>query len=262
MNKRHLIAACLTAVIVLGFMWWIYDQEFHFKNTEAGRMAAVTEYIPQASDSTIRHGVKEGTPIQVVDWETIGKRLFIFYKAENNENVNGIMQLVRGINGKYRAVQADMSPSPYMDGIYGGMLTPRDTDQHLFYLAGSNCEDISSAKVKYFAMYYNGEDSYEVEQTYELSEANFLWIMEMEELIYELNLQEQDIVRVYLDARAVQLFDQTGNDVTAQYRNEEMDASWGGGKSTVDLSLLYIIEGVIGVLGFIIVYGLLKKDDE
>lgn len=260
MKKGRTIAACLIAVITLGLMWWLYDQEFHYKNTEAGRMAAVTEYIPQTSDSTIRHGVKEGTPIQVVDWETIGKRLFIFYKAENSENVNGIMQLVRGINGKYRAVQADMSPSPYTAGIYGGMLTPRDTDQHLFYLAGANCEDISSAKVKYFVDYYNSEDLDEMEQTYALPEANFLWILEIEELIKELNPQE--IEWVYLRNQEVQLFDQTGNDVTAQYRNEEMDSSWGGGKSTAELSFLYIIEGVIGVFGFIIVYGILKKEDE
>ena len=85
-KRTRLMAAFLSAVVALFCMWWLYDQEFHYANTEAGRLEAVCDYIPLPEDSTMPHGVKAGTPVRAVSWQTIDNHLFIFFGADNEEN--------------------------------------------------------------------------------------------------------------------------------------------------------------------------------
>ena len=78
--------------------------------------------------------------------------------ADNSENVHGIIHLVKGLNGKYRTIEADISSSPYTGGLYGASFTPRDTQWGLFYLAGYNCRDIYRAVVEFIGFDYEGID--------------------------------------------------------------------------------------------------------
>ncbi|MCI5704391.1 MAG: hypothetical protein MR272_04130 [Pseudoflavonifractor sp.] len=78
--------------------------------------------------------------------------------ADNSENVHGIIHLVKGLNGKYRTIEADISSSPYTGGLYGASFTPRDTQWGLFYLAGYNCRDIYRAEVEFIGFDYEGID--------------------------------------------------------------------------------------------------------
>lgn len=257
-KRTRLMAAFLCAVVALGCMWWLYDMEFHYPNTEAGRLAAVEDYIPLPQDSTMSHGIKAGTPMRVVSWQTIENRLFIFYKADNAENVHGVMHLVRGINGKYRAIEADSNPSQYTAGVYGGSLTPRDTDWNLYVLAGDNCRDIYSAEVHFVGLDYDGIDSYFAVKTYELTESDFLWIMEQEELQQELGLADKELIDLHIDN--VRLLDKNGNDITNQYKDESMTASWGSGKGTAEMFLLYVCMGIVAFLGIVFIRYFLRKD--
>ena len=45
-KRTRLLAAALSALLALLAMGWLYEQEFHYPNTEAGRLAAVCDYIP------------------------------------------------------------------------------------------------------------------------------------------------------------------------------------------------------------------------
>lgn len=71
---------------------WLYDLEFHYANTEAGRLEAVCDYIPSPEGNTIS-GVEAGTPVRAVSWQTIDNHLLIFFAADNEENVHGVMHL-------------------------------------------------------------------------------------------------------------------------------------------------------------------------
>lgn len=51
--------------------------------------------------------------MRAIAWQTIANHLFIFFGADNEENVHGVMHLVRGVNGKYRALESSHGPSQY-----------------------------------------------------------------------------------------------------------------------------------------------------
>jgi hypothetical protein len=257
-KRTRLIAAILATVVALGCMWWLYDQEFHYANTAAGRLAAVEDYIPQPENSTMTHGVKAGTPLRAVSWAEQNRHLFIFYTADNEENVWGIIHLVRGINGKYRTIEATYSPSQYTGGIYGESLTPKGTDWRLFMLAGYNCRDIYTAEIQYSANDYNGVDRYPITKTYEVKEADFLWIMDQEELMQELEVNGESIVRLMIDE--IRLLDKNGNDVTSQYKDDSENASWGGGIGTAELFLVYVYMGIVALLGVVFIRYFLRRD--
>jgi len=253
-KRTRLMAAILSALVAMFCMWWLYDQEFHYANTEAGRLAAVCDYIPLSEDSTMP-GVKAGTPMRVVAWQTMENHLFLFFGADNEENVHGIMHLVRGVNGKYRAIESSEEPSQYSAGVYGGSLTPKGTDWKLFVLAGDHCRDIYYAEVHYVGRDYDGINPYTAVKTYALSDPDFLWIMEQSELEQKLGFAGKNI---RIDE--VRLLDKDGKDITEQYKDESMTASWGGGKSTAELFMLYVYMGIVAILGVIFIRYFLRRD--
>ena len=257
-KRTRLMAAILSAVVALFCMWWLYDQEFHYANTEAGRLEAVCNYIPQPEDSTMSHGVKAGTTVRAVAWQTIDNHLFIFFGADNEENVHGVMHLVRGVNGKYRALESSYEPSQYTAGVYGKSLTPKGTDWKLYMLAGDNCRDIYSAEVHYIGLDYDGINPYTAVKTYELSDSNFLWIMEQSDLEQELGFSDKDIIGLHIDD--VRLMDKNGEDITDEYKDESMTASWGAGKGTAELFLIYVYIGIVAVMGIVFIRYFLRKD--
>lgn len=257
-KRTRLMAAILSAVVALFCIWWLYDQEFHYANTEAGRLAAVCDYIPLSEDSAMPHGVKAGTPLRVVAWQTMENHLFLFFGADNKENVHGIMHLVRGVNGKYRAIGSSEDPSQYSAGVYGGSLTPKGTDWKLFMLAGDRCRDIYSAEVHYVGIDYDGINPYTAVKTYELSDPDFLWIMEQEELEQELGFADKDIIGLRIDE--IRLLDKNGEDITDQYRDESVTTSWGSGKGTAELFLVYVYMGIVAILGVVFIRYYLRRD--
>ena len=257
-KRTRLMAAILSAVVALFCMWWLYDQEYHYANTEAGRLEAVCDYIPLPEDSTMSHGVKAGTPVRAVAWQTIDNHLFIFFGADNEENVHGVMHLVRGVNGKYRALESSYEPSQYTAGVYGESLTPKGMDRKLYMLAGDNCRDIYSALVHYIGLDYDGINPYTAVKTYELSNSDFLWIMEQSDLEQELGFSDKDIIGLHIDD--VRLLDKNGKDITDEYKDESMTASWGAGKGTAELFLLYVYMGIVAALGFVFIRYFLRND--
>ena len=258
-KRTRLIAAILTAAVVLGCMWWLYDQEFHYANTEAGRLAAVEDYIPHPEDpATPLLGVKEGTPLRAVSWAEQNGHLFIFFIADNDENVCGIVHLVKGLNSKYRIIGANYSPSQYTGGIFGENMTPRGTDWNLLMLAGYNCRDIYTAEIQYIAYSYNGMDRYLITKTYEVKDADFLWIIDVKELMQEQRLNGNYDFHLAIDE--VKLLDKNGNDVTSQFRDSSLNDSWSGAIGTAELFLLYVYIGIVALLGVLFIRYFLRRD--
>ncbi|MGI6180720.1 MAG: zf-HC2 domain-containing protein [Agathobaculum sp.] len=256
-KRTRLLAAILSAVVALWCMWWLYDQEFHYPNTEAGRLAAVEDYIPLPEDSSFPHGVQPGTPLQAAAWETRDNHLFIFYFAEHEENIHGIVHLVRGINGKYRILEADESPSDYNGGIYGDSLTPRGIDEPLYYLAGYNCRDIHHAEVEFIGLDYDGTEPYYAVKSFSLSGENFLHIMNQKELEQELGFVEKELIGLHINQ--VKLFDKDGEEITGAYR-APLSESWGSGKGTAETFLVYVYIGIAALLGLAFIRYFLRRD--
>ena len=125
-------------------------------------------------------------------------------------------------------------------------------------LAGDNCRDIYSAEVHYMGYNFDGVNRYPVVKTYELTEPDFMWIMDESELMQELGLEYEQLVRLYITD--IRLMDKNGEDITDEYKDESMTASWGAGKGTAELFLLYVYMGIVAALGIVFIRYFLRRD--
>lgn len=253
-KRTRLLAAVLSVVVALWCMWWLYDQEFHYPNTEAGRLAAVEDYIPSPPGSSIDH-VKEGDSIRVVAWQEVRGNLFLFYQTEGEEKVQGVVNLDRGWNGKYRIRDASMAPSRYTAGVT--VSNPRvrgEEEWHPIFIAGRNCREIYAAVVEYWWPEDGGSRRGKGELIYPIDQIDFLWVLENEDVQQALG------VDVPVEAHGVRFLDRDGEDITEQFYDQDSSASWGGGKSTAEQFLLYVYMGIIALLGLTMVRYFLRKD--
>lgn len=252
-KRTRLIAAILTAVVTLFCVFWLYDAEFHYPNTESGRMAAVCDYVMHESNDHL----PPGTPIRVTAWETRENHLFLFFLADNNENVHGVVHLVRGINGKYRTLDAQYGPSAYAGGLYGMTLSPHDTDWELFMLAGVDCREVYSATVQFSGTGAPDEKLHKAEKTYSLTGSNFMELMDLDELTHELWPETDGIRWVYTDE--VRLMDRDGRDITDQFRTSGVN-NWSAGVGTAETFLVYVFMGITTLLGVALIRYFLRRD--
>lgn len=254
---RH-VAAAVIAVLTIIILWALYDSEFHYPNSDAGRLAAVTAYIPD-SDTGQKNSVSKEDPIHVIAWKTVEDRLFIFYGSENRANVHGIVQLVHGINGKYRLVNASMNPFPYTAGIYAESMWVRGADSQFVALAGEGLDAVRSFRVRYAGVEQDQPNAIYADRIYQVEEPDFLLVQEKDALQRELGLTGMDLFS--LSAEDIRLYDQAGSDVTAQYEDPSVDRSWSGGKGTAEMGLLYVYMGIVAVFGGILIRYFLISDD-
>ena len=252
-KRTRLIAAVLTAVVTLFCVCWLYDAEFHYPNTEAGRMAAVCDYVLHKSDDHLL----PDTPIRVTAWEAKENHLFLFFLADNRENVHGVVHLVRGINGKYRPIESEYGPSAYAGGLYGMTLIPRGTDWQLFMRAGVDCREVYSATVRFSGTGAPDEKLYKAEKTYSLTGSNFMELVDLDELTHELWPETEGIRWVYADD--VRLMDRDGRDITDQFRTSNTEY-WSGGIATAESFMVYVFMGITAVVGLVLIQYFLRRD--
>lgn len=251
-KRTRLIAAGVTLALTLWCICLLYDSEFHYPNTEAGRQAAVEDYIAESPDAD--HGLEEGTPFRAIAWQESHGKLFIFYGADNRYNAHGIIELSRGINGKYRTDQASKDPFPYTAGVMVTSVSGRHQDLDLIAIAGDNCREIGSVAVS--CTYDIGQPQTRTgELTYPISEPNFLWLLEAEDVRKQLGASGGDVWR-----DDVRFLDKDGNDVTDRYRDDSVRQSWSGTRSSAEQEALYVYIGIAAALGLTFILYFLRKD--
>ena len=251
-KRSRLIAAAVTALLTLWCMWWLYDQEFHYANTDAGRLSAVEDYVRLPEDSHSVVGIAHDTPVRVVSYAEHGRTLYIYYAADNADNVHGILCLKKGINFKYQPVSYSQSPFPYTAGVTGqNVPNTSNKDEKLFAIAGDGCDDISAFKLEFSVAEMYSDKAKNYEKTFEVTEPDFLWLLDRSELEQELGIPTDATLRFMTEE--IYLLDQDGNDVTEQYRDESVRQSWGGGGGSAELFMLYIFIGIVALLGLVIV---------
>lgn len=258
-KRTRLLAAALSALLALLAMGWLYEQEFHYPNTEAGRLAAVCDYIPSEGYNA---NVALGTEMRVIAWAEKDDRLLIAFRAENREHVRGYLYLARGINGKYQIRSASYGPDQDTGGVWGMSCAPqdkaKDPNWDLYLLIGENCRDIYTAELTFEGTDHAASRDYTRTKTYELDGENFLWLLDRKTLCEELGFPHPESTHVYCtDAR---YFDRDGSDITERYRDESVRQSWAAGKGTAELFLLYVYMAIVAGLGIIFVRYYLLPD--
>ena len=249
-KRTRLLAAALSLLLALWAALWLYGREFAYSNTEAGRLAAVCDYIVAPEDDW-NPRVKAGTEMRVVAWAERDDRLLIAFRAENEEHVRGFLYLVRGFNGKYQIRAASYGSSRYTGGVWGAACRPpdkeKDPDWNLFLLIGDNCRDIYTAELTFQGTDFEEGRAYTFTKTYELDGVNFLWILDRQALYEELGFPHPESTRVYCtDAR---YFDRDGNDITSRYFDPLASQSWGAGGGSAGLFMLYVYMAIVVGLG-------------
>ena len=256
-RRTRLLAAALTVALALWCLWWLYDaQAYRYPNTEAGRLEAVEDYVPSPADSRVP-GVREGDPLRVLGWTEEGGSLYVAYAADNADNVHGILRLERGLNGKYWPVDSSESPFPYTAGVAGQTMSGPG-GEWLFFLMGDGCREIWSARVTYSAALKDSEQMHTYGAVYQIGQPDFLWQIDLRQLEEELGIPEGELERV-VDVQAA-LLDRDGRDVTEQYKDPSVTASWGGGKGTAERFLLYVYMGIVALLAVGLVRYFLRRD--
>ena len=259
-KHTRLIGAGLTLVLTLWCMWWLYGQEFRYPNTEAGRMEILQNYIVAGEGMSLRH-VEPEDPLRCIAWQEVKGNLFVFYGADNDDNVHGIVRLTRGLNGKYRTEEASMNPFPYTAGIYGENFNDieGEEDFDLFALGGDNCREIYEAQIEFYV--YPGTEGRvhdKIKANFSIPEPDFLWMFTSEEMCEKLGVDPEHTEGFQVDE--VRLLDKDGNDVTDQYRAPGVEQNWGSGKGTAEQFLLYVYMGIVALLGLVIVKYFLRKN--
>lgn len=250
MKNKRIIPVLVVVAVTVFIMWWIYGSEYHYPNTESGRLAAVEDYVLSTSSIPTRNDLSIGTPMYVEAWQKIENRLYVFFRADNQYNSHGILELKKGWNGKYMPLQMNVSPSQYMAGIYFFRFSPKELNREYFILAAIKEDPIASETITFSVNNYYDLMQEPVEKQYDIRE-NFLLITDNKTMIEELGFQYRDGMGLYVEDR--QLYDKHGNDITDSYRDETISLSAGGySQVTAETFVIYLAVGFIAFFGVLI----------
>lgn len=82
-----------------------------------------------------------------------------------------------------------------------------------------------------------------------------MWLLEEEDI------QEQlGVSALYLRPWDVRFLDKDGNDITEEFRDADIEQSWGGGKGTAEQFLLYVYIGIVAAIGLVFIQYFLRKN--
>lgn len=296
--------AILSAILII-VLWYCYL--FRYPNTEAGRLAAVQNYVacgevhsaeqeaiggdiidtsdasdlnipdsPTMRTPAIWYKIQKDTPVQVVSYAEVGNSLFISFTAEDDLHSRGILELTRGINGRYRPVDASYGTGYHSAVIYESaavknteLIDTQDTYSQVILLAVFACKDVDAVRIRYSYSYFDPDGDYEFsdpqyvttefEKTYPVTESMFLWAWSEEDLVHMLNIDPYypDTSDISISGEPI-LLDQDGNDITEQYNNTE-NPSWLALPDGTDLRFIYIFMFGILVAGILAAKHILEQ---
>ena len=262
MKKYKYVAIFVVILLTIFCMVFVYGYEYRYANTESGRLAAVKEYV-LSEDSSLEHHLQIGTPIDILGWHEAEGTLFVFFQADTDDNVRGVLSLAKGINGRYRPVEQNMHPSQFVYGIDKMTLRPEGSDKDLYAMIGRTDGNISYAELTYSIKDLTGIIQPEITKRYNLTE-DFINIYEAQDLIEEVGfVYYNNFAALLFSIDEMRLYDNDGNDITAEYQDSSVDLSWVGSKSSGSIELsnlvLYVVMGMLA-LGGIIIARLIWKD--
>lgn len=257
-KRSRQIGALVCAVVTLALMGAIYGAEFCFPNTEKGRLEAVKAYAAAGErEVPHRYEISYDTEIRAAAFEERDSWLYIFYTADNEENVRGILTLEKGINGRFRPIRSHQEPFPYDAGVWAAGITLGKRGPQALALAGENCTDIKAVKLIFTfdpSGMQSSRDAGIQEKVYPVNEPDFLWILDGEALW---GVPEP----FHVFHKDVRFLDGDGNDITDKHRDETIKSSWGSGSGSAELWGVYAVMAITGFVGAVLVRYLLMDEE-
>ena len=262
-KRARRLAAALSVLLALLAMAALYCGEFRYPNTEAGRLAAVCDYLPAREGSSISNGITADTPLEVVAWAQWEDRLILAYRADNDQHVQGYVYLARGVNGRYQARSASYEPSQLTGGVSLLFCSPSDKgdgpDWDLVLLVGEDCRDIYTAELTLTLDDRQAGCQLTRTLTVPLDGENFLRVMTRAELLTELGVEDPSGIDGF-SCDAVRLLDWDGQDITERFRDTSVERTWVGSRDKAEIGLLYVFLALIALLGGILARFFLRPE--
>lgn len=238
-KRTRLVAAFLTLIVTLGCMWALYDSQFHWKKDLGSLSACLQEHVGWTDKA-------EGSTARALDTLEMGRDLYVSFLMEGSRgNIHGIATLERGVNGKYQFLRASYDPFPYTAGVW--TTTVERDGERICLLAGEGCREIYSF-IADFQIYGKEGERESISVTFPVEENSFFMAYPTSELGRDLEAE-----RIWLYDSDITLLDKDGEDVTDQYRDEDIEDSWGGGVGAAELFLLYWFLAIVALLGGILI---------
>lgn len=248
-KRGRFLAVILIGAATLCAMYYVYDKEFHYADTEAGRTRAVKEFILQPEGG---YSVDDSA-LRILGYGKRNNIICIAYadrtKMEWN-NTHGILYMIRGLNGKYRIGGLSEHAFPYTSGVYGRYMWVPDQygEYTTLFLAGDGCEEIHSVRVKFSVYGWGQSEADTYEREFPVTEPDFLWLFDRADLAEELGIPEETILAATLTETV--LLDQDGQDVTEQYRDETVTGTRVAGCDAADeTDRIFAYMGLTALLG-------------
>lgn len=271
-HNRILSALCAVLLALLIITLWFFYL-YPYANTEKGRLKAVQDYIVCGDSSNADavnmygkpiHYIPKGTPVQVISYTEVDNSLFISFAAQDDTNSVGILELVRGINGRYRLADAlwGTGSKVFCRGwsTYDAW-TNGNLYRYYLVLAGFDCKDVDSMRITYSYDFIEEPTKYpsvqnftthteEYQKTYPITDTTFLWAWDDAQLVSDLGIANYDESSSISIAGTPVLLDKAGNDVTDQYIGTT-DSNWFNIEDETDLRYIYIFMFGIFVFGIL-----------
>lgn len=225
------VKALVVGALTLACMIGLYNMEFCVSIRSAADLErAIGEY---------RHLDENETAIDVLEWDSIGNQMIVLYKTHRYSG--GLARLERGIFGKYRMLSAGENEVV----LCAAEPIELGRKHYLAVYAPDGLPDVVSLRVI-------DERSGEVLYANAAGYGAFLDLVE---------LDEKPSVWAF---GSVHFYDAAGEEIPYGELLEKMGlshANGGSGTGTAEQGMIYVLEGILLLLGFVIVRYYLKKED-
>lgn len=253
-RRTRLLAAALALLVTALFVWWLYDLQFHYANTDAGRLAAAQDFVWEdllLSDSETAESrrIPRGTPVDVVAYQQRNNLLFLSFTAGEPQSIRGSICLIRGLNDKYRLLGVS-----YADGgAAPGLMTSSryfTADGMLYAFSGSLGSDAGALRLSYSCQTPDGT-RISGQGHIPLSGPYFLHVWSEKELASLLDIAQYQPNSLQIDESV--LLD-SGGAVLSAAADDDYAVSL---EDAIDLTYLLMLAA--GLFGLFLTVGLLKN---
>jgi len=227
--------ACILLSFLLAFM--LYGSEYQYTSDKSVLSAAITDYTSQGRYSVDAY---------VLETKEIDGVLIAFFKDNNDSDVYGFARLLKGLNMKYRLVNANFSPSAYSAIVKTYRF---DTNKGSYYAVGGY--NLDSNIASYGFRLYDEDSSNFAEDMLKFSIENSQFLEIKKETEIQKSIEELQGNLVFFGHNSTALLDAEGNDITKSYKIPDNTSTWSSGTGTAELFMLYVFIIIVLGLGLI-----------
>lgn len=212
-KKTRLLAAALSILLTLTVSYLLYAMEFKYSADKADLSNAITEYLAP---------FEKGIDAYALETKEMDGVLFVTFKDQNHESINGIAKFMKGVNNRYRILETRTESSRYSSVVQPYVIEHKE--ERLVVVSGYNLSnEIASYGLDYSA--YTIPETltdFRVERPlkFDIPNLQFLEFYNAEELVAQIAASEEKTL-YYYHLSDVSFYDEEGNEITDIFRIAE-----------------------------------------